>query len=313
VVPEPAAAAPLTLHDAARHLGWDRDLPPVKEVGPGDTLHLELRDAGDGQITPDASAADVAAFDPARANPLTGPIRVAGAEPGDAVVVTVLGVETADWGWTALIPGFGLLADQFPDPYLRISRVSAERVDLGDGLVLPARPFPGTLGLAPSASGRHPAIPPRVVGGNLDVADLVAGTRLWLPVAVPGALLSAGDGHAAQGRGEVCGTAVETPARLALRVDLRRGVGLVRPRMERPAGGSRGGDGPRQASLGVHTDLRGAARDAVSDLVDWLGREHGMAPELAYCLCSVAADLAIEELVNEPAWVVSASLPLSVL
>jgi acetamidase/formamidase len=238
---------------------------------------------------------------------------VDGAEPGDALEVTVLEVETADWGWTAIIPGFGLLSDRFPDPHLLISRVGGGRIALAPGLELPARPFPGTLGIAPAESGRHPTIPPRRVGGNLDTADLVAGARIWLPVAVPGALLSAGDGHAAQGRGEVCGTAVETPARLAVRVDLRPRAGIVQPRLVLPGGARRADAGASRVSLGVHTDLRQAARDAVSDLVDWLGAEHGMAPELAYCLCSVAADLAVEELVNEPSWVVSATLPRSVV
>jgi acetamidase/formamidase len=167
--------------------------------------------------------------------------------------------------------------------------------------------------VAPAEPGRHPTIPPRRVGGNLDAADLVPGARLWLPVAVPGALLSAGDGHAAQGRGEVCGTAIETPARLALKVGLRRGAGLASPRLELPAGARRVDPGACRVALGVHGDLRQAARDAVSDLVDWLAAEHGLAPELAYALCSVAADLAIEEIVNEPAWVVSATLPRSVL
>jgi len=306
-------AHPLTLHDAARHLGWDRALAPALRVAPGDAFELEIRDAGDGQITPDSTAADVARLDPARANPLTGPIHVDGARPGDTLAVEVLGFTLSGWGWTALIPGFGLLAEDFPEPFLQLSRHDAERVTFAPGIELPTRPFPGTVGVAPAEEGRHDTIPPRAVGGHLDAADLVEGARLLLPVAVPGALLSVGDTHAAQGRGEVCGTAIETPTRIALRVDLlREGPPIRRPQLELPTRRRAADTGPARAVLGVGPDLRQAARDAVRDLVDHVSRRHGLAPELAYCLLSVAADLHVEELVNQPHWVVSATLPLSV-
>ncbi len=303
---------PLTLHQAARHLGWSRELAPAVTAAPGDALELEIRDAGDGQITPSSTAADVARLDPARANPLTGPIRVEGAEPGDALVVEVLGFELSGWGWTALIPGFGLLADAFPEPFLVHSEHDARRVSLAPGIELPTRPFAGTVGVAPAEPGTHPTIPPRAVGGNLDTPDLTEGARLLLPVAVSGALLSVGDTHAAQGRGEVCGTAVETPTRAALRIDLRKGAGIRRPQLELPRRARPGDAGPCHVTLGVGPDLRGAARDAVRDLIDHVTSRYGLSPELAYCLCSVAADLSIEELVNAPHWVVSAALPLSV-
>lgn len=300
------------LHDGARHLGWDRSLAPALRVAPGDAVELEVRDAGDGQIGPRSTAAAVAGLDPERANPLTGPVFVEGAEPGDALAVTVEGIALSGWGWTALIPGFGLLADDFPEPYLLLSTHTAERVALAPGIELPTRAFPGTVGVAPAEAGRHPAIPPRRVGGNLDVRDLVEGTRLVLPVAVPGALLSAGDTHAAQGRGEVCGTAVETPTTLRLRVELRKGAGRRGPRLEIPPGAAPPRAGGAHVTLGVARDLRTAARDAVSAMIDDLAREHGLAPELAYCLCSTAADLAIEEIVNEPHWVVSLRMPQDV-
>lgn len=297
-----------TLHQEARHLGWDRGLAPKLRAAPGDEAELELRDAGDGQLGPDATAADVARLDPARANPLTGPVRVEGAEPGDALEVEILDVETAGFGWTALIPGFGLLADEFPEPFLHRTRHDEARVAFAPGIELPTRPFPGTLGVAPAEPGRHDAIPPRAVGGNLDARDLVAGSRVLLPVAVPGALFSIGDAHAAQGRGEVAGTAIETGARVRVRFALRKGVGLVRPRIERPAADAGERPSGSWSTLGVGPDLREAARDAVRDMIDLLGREHRLAPELAYCLCSVAADLAIEEIVNAPNWVVSLRL-----
>ncbi len=300
-----------TLHDAARHLGWDRDQPPALEVAPGDVLELELRDAGDEQIGPASTAEAVARLDPERANPLTGPVRIDGALPGDALEVEILEVAPAQHGWTALIPGFGLLADEFPEPFLQHSHRRDTHVVFAPGIELPVRAFPGTLGLAPAEPGRHGSIPPRAVGGNLDVPDLVAGSRLLLPVAVSGALLSAGDAHACQGRGEVCGTAVETSARLTVRVSLERGLGLQRPRLVLPEAPPPV-RGRRQVTLGIADDLRDAARQAVGDLIEQLVRQHGLSPELAYCLCSVAADLAIEELVNAPHWVVSATLPEAV-
>lgn len=300
------------LHDDGRHLGWDRSLAPALRVAPGDALELGIRDAGDGQIGRESGSAAVASLDPQRANPLTGPVFVEGAEPGDALVVTVEGIALSGWGWTALIPGFGLLADQFPDPFLLLSTHTAERVALAPGIELPTRAFPGTVGVAPAEAGHHGAIPPRRVGGNLDTRDLAEGTRLVLPVAVSGALLSAGDTHAAQGRGEVCGTAVETPTTLRLRVDLRKGAGLRGPQLEIPPAARATRTSAVHATLGVGPDLREAARDAVSAMIDHLAAEHGLAPELAYCLCSTAADLTIEEIVNDPHWVVGLRLPLDV-
>ena len=133
---------------------------------------------------------------------------VKGARPGDVLAVEILELRPRDWGWTAIIPGFGLLADDFPDPWLRISEVdaAARRVRFGDPVPLPFEPFPGTIGVAPPEPGEHSVVPPRW-GGNLDIKHLRAGTTLLLPVGVDGALFSVGDTHAAMGDGEVCGTA----------------------------------------------------------------------------------------------------------
>ncbi len=302
-----------TIHQEHHHFGWDNSLPPVARVFPGEVVTFEVVDASGGQLAPGSTAEDVARLDFARVNPVTGPVFVEGAEPGDALVVEVVGLEGSGWGWTAIIPGFGLLAEDFPEPHLHFSHYSLDGVEFLPGVRLPHRPFPGTIGVAPAAPGVHSVVPPREVGGNLDIRDLVEGARLYLPVQVPGALFSVGDTHATQGDGEVCGTAVESPMRIALRFDLRKGAHLPRPAFETP-GRVREGLESRGffATTGIAPDLMVAAKDAVRYMIDHLGREYGLSSEMAYMLCSVAVDLRISEVVDTPNWVVSAYLPKGV-
>lgn len=299
-----------TVHRDRHHFGWDRSNAPVISAAPGDALELELLDASGGRITPRSPASDIGKLDPAYANPVTGPVRIDGAEPGDTLWVEILDFALSGWGWTAIIPGFGLLADDFPEPFLNLSRHDARHVEFCPGVRLPTRPFAGTIGVAPAEPGTHSAIPPRPCGGNLDMRHLRAGARLGLPVQVDGALFSVGDGHAAQGDGEVCGTAVETPMQVALRFELEKGGAARMPRVELPAGGADDA-APRGYSVttGVASDLHEAARDAVREMIDLLTARHGVSAELAYCLCSAAVDLRLTEVVNAPNWVVSAYLP----
>jgi acetamidase/formamidase len=196
----------------------------VLNIHPGETVEFHPIDASDGQITAGSTVADLAKLDFARVNPVVGPVYIDGAEPGDAVKVTLLSFAPSGWGWTGNIPGFGLLADQFPEPALHIWRydaVSLAPAMYGPGGRVPLKPFCGTIGLAPAEPGVHDIAPPRRIGGNMDIRDISAGTELYLPVEVRGALFSVGDTHAAQGDGEVCGTAIESPAALGgqFRVD----------------------------------------------------------------------------------------------
>ena len=305
-----------TLHDVEhRHHGWNRDRPALIELAPGEELDVVLADGFDGQLGPSAGAAAVAALQLERANPLTGPVRVAGAQPGDALGIEVLDLEVGPVGWTALIPGFGLLADDFPDPHVVVSRIGARQVEVG-GLARLARwPFLGTVGLAPEVPGDHSVIPPRRVGGNLDCRDVRPGATLWLPVEVAGGLLSIGDPHAAQGDGEVCGTAVETTARARLRLHLRPGQAPPTPRIELPAerSGQPPARGPRCLTTGVGPDLHAAARQATRAMIDELTARHGLLAEDAYVVCSVAGNLRIAEVVDAPNWVVVLDLDLGVL
>ncbi|HET9027130.1 MAG TPA: acetamidase/formamidase family protein [Trueperaceae bacterium] len=299
-----------TIHDTHHHFGWDNAIEPVLTVAPGAELELETVDSGGGQLTERSTAADVGLLDFSKVNPVTGPIFVEGAQPGDAVEVEILDFDESGWGWTGIIPGFGLLADEFNEPFMNISRYDAKRVEFQPGIHLPTRPFPGTIGLALAEPGTHSVVPPRAQGGNLDVRDLTRGTKLWLPVAVPGALLSIGDTHAAQGDGEVCGTAVETAMTVRVRVNLVKGAGFSNPRYQVTAAAA---NEPMPkgyyATTGVAPDLLDATKDAIRAMIDHLGKEYGLEPQLAYALCSVAVNLRISEVVDMPNWVVSAVLP----
>lgn len=299
-----------TIHQHDSHTGWDNKNPPVLRVAPDTEIEFDVVDASGGQLTAGSDPEDVSRLDFSRVNPVTGPVFVEGAKPGDALVIDVLGFQGTGWGWTAIIPGFGLLSDDFSAPFLHVSNYDNELVRFTGDVAIPLRPFPGTIGVALAEPGTHSVVPPRGVGGNLDIRDIVTGSRLRLPVEVDGALFSVGDTHAAQGDGEVCGTAVETSMRVLLRLGLERDARLSTPQFEVP-GPLRGRDAERgyYATTGIGPNLMVAAKDAVRYMIEHLGREHGYDPQLAYALCSVAVDLRISELVDAPNWVVSAYLP----
>lgn len=296
------------------HYEWNNALAPRLEVEPGDTVVFDTRDAADGFYTRSSTHADVIARGPFRGHPLTGPVRVRGARPGDTLVVDVVEVvPAADFGWTAIRPGRGLLPEaEFGKPYLQIWDLTDGRhARMGNGVAVPLAPFSGVMGTALDEPGGHSTMPPRKNGGNMDVKQLTAGSRLWLPVWVEGALFSVGDGHGAQGDGEVCVTAVEMQARVTLRLDLEQGRRLPEPRF-RTAGALPGGSGPWYATTAHGPDLFANAQQAVRYMIDHLVETRGLSPEQAYILASVAVDLRISEVVDAPNWIVSALLPESI-
>ncbi len=306
-------SANYTIHGEHHHLGWDNSIEPVQTVGPGDIVEFEVVDASGGQLDADSTVADVDALDFAKVNPVTGPVYIDGAEPGDAIKVTFLEFAPSGWGWTANIPGFGLLADQFTDSALHIWNYDATTMlptAYGPGGRVPLKPFTGTIGLAPAEAGLHSVVPPRRVGGNMDVRDLSRGVDLYLPVEVAGGLFSVGDTHAAQGDGEVCGTAIESPMRVALKFDIEKGANLAFPRFDTPGPVARHLDDlGYHVTMGIGPDLMQATRDSVSGMIDNLTRRHQMSAVDAYMLSSVCADLRISEIVDQPNWIVSAYFP----
>jgi len=171
-------------------------IPPVITIQSGDTVSFSCLDASNGQITKDSTVAAISSLVFSQLDQVSGPVYVQGALPGDTLQVDVISVETADWGWTGLIPGFGLLSDEFPEPALKIWKLNKEEnfawFDEDRGIKIPLRPFAGEMGVAPGKPGAHSTIPPYVTGGNLDTKQLVAGATLYLPVEVEGALFSIG-------------------------------------------------------------------------------------------------------------------------
>jgi len=304
------------LDSSVVHYEWNNAIPPRLVVDPGDTIVVDTRDAGDGYYTPTSTSRDTAARGPLKGHPLSGPIAVRGVRPGDVLVVEIVAMEPAPFGWTHIRPGRGLLPEaEFPESFLQIwnleDRVVARmRARSGARVAVPLAPFPGVLGTALDEPGGHSTAPPRKNGGNMDIKQLTAGATVYLPVWVDGGLLSVGDGHGAQGDGEVCISAVEMSARVTLRVGLRQGRPLQEPQLR--TSGSHPSRGAEFATTAHGPDLFLSAQQAVRYLVDHLVAERGLTREEAYVVASVAADLRISEIVDAPNWIVSAFIPESI-
>src|SRR5690349_17283236 len=251
------------------HYTWDTAHEPVLTVAQGDTVVYETREVSDGQIGPGSDASVIAGLDWDRVYPLAGPVYVEGAEPGDTLAVEILDVHTKGWGWTAILPGLGLLADDFTEPYLRIFDMTEGDVTyFREDIVIPLNPFMGTMGVCPAQASAQPIMPPGPFGGNMDTRQLVAGTTLYLPVHVPGALFSTGDAHGCQGDGEICVTGLEAPMYAVMRFSLIKGRTIPAPQYRT----ARSAHPARQLRLVLRHDgrrrrplCRGAGRDAGDD------------------------------------------------
>lgn len=355
---------PLGEEPSSGHNRWHPGIEPRLRVDPGDVVTFDLRDGLDVQIVAGSSPDAVLTLDVNRGHPMTGPVYVAGAEPGDLLDVEILEIEPANWGYTIVIPNLGLLSHRFGEPFV-VSwdlRGGVARSDDLPGVAIPGEPFLGVIGVAPSLErvgafaareqalldtgalvmppdprGAVPAegapaheglrtVPPRENGGNMDVKQLTAGTRVTFVVEVPGALFSVGDPHFAQGDGESCGVAIEMAATTTLRFGLRKADQLAwRPRnpvfeftAPTPATArsrryiATTGISLQRDGSNSFLDVFAAARDALEELVDYLVHERGLTDNQAYVLVSVAADLKISEIVDVPNALVSAVLPLDI-
>jgi len=302
-----------TIHDHHQHMKWDNAREPALTIAPSDSATFENIDATSGQLTAESTVDAIGTLDFDRVNPITGPVYVDGAEPGDALKVTLTDFESSGWAWTAVVPGFGLLADDFPDPALYIWNYATDfkaPAMYGPDAKVPLKPFCGTIGVAPAEAGAFSTIPPYAQGGNMDIRDIGRGVDLYLPVKVKGALFSIGDTHAAQGDGEVCGTAIESPMSVTARFDLVKNADLKFPRFVTPGPVNRHLDGSGYfVTTGIGPDLMEGAKDAVRGMIELMGKEQKLSPEGAYMLCSVCADMRISEIVDRPNWVVSCYMP----
>lgn len=302
------------LPDEQVHFTWDAGNEPRVVIDSGDTVVVWTRDVADNQITPDSDTSVIAGLDWDRVYPLNGPIGVAGAEPGDTLAVEILDIRTQGWGWTAVLPGLGLLPEDFPDPYLRVFDISnGEFAYMRDDVAIPLAPFFGTMGVCPAGASATPVMPPGIFGGNMDVRQLVAGSTLYLPVQVEQALFSCGDAHGCQGDGEVCVTGLEAPMYAALRFTLHKGRSIPSPQYRTPAPLTpRVDSAPFYGTTGVGGDLYVAAQDAIRSMVDHIHQTYDLTPVDAYLLCSLAVDLKISEIVDAGEYIVSALLPEAV-
>jgi acetamidase/formamidase len=310
----------LKLTPANVHWGYyDARLKPVLKIASGDTVRVETMVAGglerlklvgvpDSEIPDSLKRVENSVTDRGPgAHPLTGPIYVEGAEPGDVIEVRMLGFEFLHpYGVTGFRPGSGTLPDEFPYARLKMIRIDtkAGTAAFDRGFTLKVAPFWGSIGVAPPVLMRRVSSgPPGAHAGNLDNKELVAGSSLFLPVHVPGALISLGDGHALQGDGEVTITALETSLRGTVQIFVRKGKPIRWPRAETPT---------HFITMGLHTDLNEAARMATREMIDFLMTEKGMSRDEAYMLCSLAVDLRVTQLVDETKGV-HAMLPKSIL
>lgn len=300
--------------DAARiHHHWDNRLEPSLRVRSGDIVHYDLLMAGHGQVEENGGY-ERTAFDDESLYNLLGPVWVEGARSGDTLRVDVLALEPGDWGWSAILPGQGLLPGDFPDPVVRTFDLRTRgSVRILPGVRLPTAPFLGTMGVHPDDPVVASAFPPHKGGGNIDARHLIAGATLRLPIWCEGALFSCGDPHAAQGDGEVCVTAIECDMRASLRFTLERdSIGAPRFTTPGPLASISEAQG-HVGTMGISADLMEGARLAVREMIFLLGSEHGLARDDAYLLCSLAGDLKILEIVDAGVWNVGFTLPTSIL
>ncbi len=289
------------------HNRFSSAIEPALRVPSGAVVEVFTEEATDGQLGPDSGIADLLSLSMDPIHPLTGPVYVEGAEPGDVLAVKLHEIEIGDWAWQAIIPGFGFLADEFAEPYLKTWRFEpGDSVAwFTDRIKIPLRPFPGVMGVAPATDSMLSTIPPRANGGNMDNRYLTAGTTVYFPVFVEGALFSIGDTHAAQGDGEVAGTAIEAPMRIVYELNvIKGGRSIEEPQYE------------TEEFYGVTafaTTIDEAARKATGYMIDYLVETHGLARSDAYALASLAGDLKISEVVDVPHMLVSMHMPKSVL
>jgi acetamidase/formamidase len=287
---------------ATLHGSFSRDLPPVLTIDSGDIINVRTLDARwnlEPHVAPGVPSRTFEPRDPVldAGHALCGPVAVCGAAPGDTLEIEILELRTGTWGWTRS-GGFNSDMNRRLGVDVQLTHWALWQLDMVTtrgcdqaGHAVQLRPFLGIIGMPPGDPGVHSTTPPRRCGGNMDCKELVAGSRLYLPIEVTGGLLSVGDGHAAQGDGEVSGTAIECPMELArLRLRIRDDIELDTPCAWTPAG---------WVTMAFHPDLDEAVATALAAMLSVIGRLYGVDRGEALALASVAVDLRITQIVNE--------------
>ncbi|HEX4322299.1 MAG TPA: acetamidase/formamidase family protein [Acidobacteriaceae bacterium] len=295
------------------HSVWDRSLEPRLQIAPGDEVRFECVDASGGQVHPEMTAESFQQIDRTRIHALTGPVWIDGAEPGDVLQIDVLATQHRGWGWSSILPGLGFLKERFTEPFLFHWQLDGNETRSLSPAILPVRPFLGVMGVAQAEDGRFRTRPPGPFGGNLDVRELCPGSRLYLPVYNHGALFSCGDGHAAQGDGEVCINGIECPLDATLRFRLHKQQPLTGPIVESSEAVAKDTSGDAWVVVESAPDIATAARNATSRMIDLLISRWGLSDVHAYILCSVALKLRLSQVVNEPMFTVSGAIGKQIL
>ena len=266
-----------------KHNKFSSAIPPVIRVPSGSIIKVDTHEASDGQLHRNANIDDLKNIDFGPIHPLTGPVFIEEAEVGDILAVDLLDVELHDYGWQAIVPGFGFLSERFPDAKLTVHKINTTTgtATFNDKVQLELKPFPGVMGVAPATDEMLSTIPPRANGGNMDDPNLTKGTTVYFPIFVKGALFSIGDAHAIQGLGEVCGTAIEAPMTITYRLRVLKN--------------------------------KPATKKAVNYMIDHLINNYDITAEDAYMLCSLVGDLHIAEVVDVPNMLVTMHFPKSIL
>ena len=295
------------------HSLWDRTLEPRLHIEPGDQVHFECVDASGGQVHPAMTVDEYQLIDRTRIHALTGPVWIEGAEPGDVLQIDVLATQHRGWGWSSIIEGLGFLKERFRTPYLFHWQLDGNETRSLSPAILPVRPFLGVMGVARAEDGSFRTRPPGPFGGNLDVRELCAGSKLYLPVYNRGALFSCGDGHAAQGDGEVCINGIECPLDVTLGFHLHKQLPLAGPIVESSESVAPDTRGDAWVVVESAEDAVAAARGATNRMIDLLVSRWDLSEVHAYILCSVALRLRLSQVVNEPMYTVSGAIAKSIL
>ena len=290
-----------------KHNKFSKLIPPALTVPSGSVIKVETTEASDGQLHKEAGLDDLINIDFSRIHPLTGPVYVEEAEVGDVLAVDLLAIELHDYGWQAIVAGFGFLTDRFPNPKLKIYEIDVvnKTIMFNEKVKIPLKPFAGVMGVAPDTEEMLSTIPPRENGGNMDDPSIVEGTTVYFPVLVKGGLFSIGDTHAVQGLGEVCGTAIETPMTITYRLRVLKD----KPSISEPQYESN--DFYAVTGFGPSIDI--ATKKAVNFMIDHLTNNYDISAEDAYMLCSLVGDLKIAEVVDVPNMLVTMHFPKNIL